>query len=651
MMLLQRLLLAIGLASSLAPASAAGEPHYIVQLSLQPALRELHVRMRVSLPAGAERRFQLGRGFAVKTMAIDGQTVDPVGQTWPLPTGRSVEIVYTATLPGLGAVQAIGELAPFADPEGSYVPLVRMNSGLAAGAFTYDVTVDVPAGQRAVAPGRLVEERESEGRSIARFVFEKPVWELSVFAGPYVVGETMHGPLRLRTYFPKDTENLLGDRYRSRVAHYLDVFSAAIGTYPHSEFDVVASPLPVGLGFPTLTYVSQTILPLPFMQERSLAHEVLHAWWGHGVAVDYERGNWSEALTTFMADYALAEESGEVAAREMRRRWLADFATLPAEQARPVKDFVARDHAASQVIGYNKGAMLFLMLRDEIGSQAFRAGIQRFWVNQQFRVAAWSDLRDAFEVAAGRPLDAFFRQWLERSDAPQLTLHGTERGDRAVGFTLTQSEPPYRLNVPVEIQTISGIERHVVSLDTVERRYSFRSAARITALRIDPGYRLFRRLPLDEVAPIIRSLVVAPNAVTIIADAPPEYRDVGRNIAVGLLEAGWRSGDVNSAMAANAPLLLVGTTLQVAEALKRAGLPSPPDQLAARGTARVWMARYRGDIPLLVVEGNDIDALSQTTAAIRHYGANSYLVFDGSKVIDRGVWLPTSLSLQVDFQN
>ena len=54
MMFLQRLLLAIGLAVSLAPAWAAGEPHYIVQLSLEPAMRELHVRMRVSLPAGAE---------------------------------------------------------------------------------------------------------------------------------------------------------------------------------------------------------------------------------------------------------------------------------------------------------------------------------------------------------------------------------------------------------------------------------------------------------------------------------------------------------------------------------------------------------------------------------------------------------------------
>ena len=153
-------------------------------------------------------------------------------------------------------------------------------------------------------------------------------------------------------------------------------------------------------------------------------------------------------------DYALAEESGEAAAREMRRRWLADFSTLPPEQARPLKDFVARDHTAFQVIGYNKGAMLFLMLRDEIGPQAFRAGIQRFWMNRQFRVAAWSDLRDAFEVAAERPLDAFFRQWLERPDAPQLTLRGAGRGDGTVDFTLMQSDPPYLLNVPVEIHTL-----------------------------------------------------------------------------------------------------------------------------------------------------------------------------------------------------
>lgn len=646
-MLLRLFLFAVGLFFFLAPAQAF-EPLYVVHLSLDPASREVRVRMQATLPAGAERRFGLSRGLILQALTVDGQTMDPAAHAWPVPTGRPVDIAYRARLPSLESARASPALTPFADPEGSYLRQI----GLIPGAFTYDVTIDVPAEQRAVAPGRLVEERQAEGRYIARFVFDKPAWELPVFAGPYVVGETMHGPLRLRTYFPKEADPLLGDRYRRQVGRYVDAFSKAIGAYPHGEFHVVASPLPVGLGFPTLTYVSRDILALPFMQERSLAHEVLHAWWGHAVAVDYESGNWSEALTTFMADYALAEESGEATGRDMRQRWVADFTTLSADQARPVRAFVARDHGASQVIGYNKGAMLFLMLRDEIGAPAFQAGIQSFWRDQQFRVAAWSDLRAAFEAAAGRRLDVFFRQWLERADAPQLTLGGVQRAeDGTLNVTLSQSEPPYQLAVPVEIETVAGAERRVVRLNAAEGRYALRPAARATALSIDPDYRLFRRLPLEEVAPIIRSLIVAPNALAVIAGTAPDIADAGRDLAAGLLEAGWRPSDVDQAMAAKAPLLLIGTAPRIADALARAGLPPPPNQLAGRGTARVWMARYGGDTPLLVVEGRDVDALRRAAAAIRHYGASSYLVFEGSKVVDRGVWPPTARPLRVELKD
>ena len=496
-----------------------------------------------------------------------------------------------------------------------------------------------------MAPGRLVEEREADGRYVARFAFDKPARELTVFVGPYVVGETMHGPLRLRTYFPKEQAEL-GERYRRQVARYIDGFSAAIGPYPHSEFHVVASPLPVGLGFPTLTYVSRQILHLPFMQERSLAHEVLHAWWGLAVAVDYERGNWSEALTTFMADYAHAEAAGDAPAREMRRRWLSDFAVLPGAQDQPVTAFRSRGHAASQVIGYNKGAMLFLMLRDEIGVAAFEAGIRRFWREQQFKVAGWRELQAAFEAEAKRPLDTFFRQWLERPGAPQLALRGVERTpDGAVKFTLAQSTPAYDLAVPLVIETATGVERHVVRLDTAEHHYALPPAARATALRVDPDYRLFRRLPLAEMAPIIRSLVVAPNAVTVIAGAES---DVARTVATRLLEAGFQPSALEQAVAAKAPLLLVGTAQEIANALARAGLPPRPQQLGDRGTARVWTARYGGDVPLLVVEGKDADALRQISAALRHYGADSYLVFEGSRVVDRGVWPPTARPLEVE---
>jgi hypothetical protein len=57
------------------------------------------------------------------------------------------------------------------------------------------------------------------------------------------------------------------------------------------------------------------------------------------------------------------------------------------------------------------------------------------------------------------------------------------------------------------------------------------------------------------------------------------------------------------------------------------------------------MDRYRGDIPLLVLEGEDVNALRQTIAT-RHYGASSYLVFEGRRVVDRGVWPPKARPLR-----
>ena len=149
-------------------------------------------------------------------------------------------------------------------------------------------------------------------------------------------------------------------------------------------------------------------------------------------------------------------------------------------------------------------------------------------------------------------------------------------------------------------------------------------------------------------APIIRSLVVAPNAVTVAAGTEP---DVARTVAARLLEAGFQPSELDKAVAAKAPLLLVGTTKDIADALARTGLPARPQQLGERGTARAWTARYGDDVPMLVVEGADADALRQVAAALRHYGADSYLVFEGSRVVDRGVWPPTARPLEVEFKN
>src|SRR6185503_18372100 len=152
--------------------------------------------------------------------------------------------------------------------------------------------------------------------------------------GPYVIREKLVSrenaeALRLRTYFYPDLEPL-AEGYLEDSQRYIALYSKKIGAYPHSAFSVVASPLPSGFGMPTLTYIGAQVLKLPFIRATSLGHEVLHNWWGNGVYADYARGNWSEGLTTFMADYFYKEQESAAAARDMRHGWLRDFAAVPA---------------------------------------------------------------------------------------------------------------------------------------------------------------------------------------------------------------------------------------------------------------------------------------------------------------------------------
>jgi hypothetical protein len=71
-----------------------------------------------------------------------------------------------------------------------------------------------------------------------------------------------------------------------------------------------------------------------------------------------------------------------------------------------------------------------------------------------------------------------------------------------------------------------------------------------------------------------------------------------------------------------------------------------PDQ----GSAQVWAARYGGDVPILVLSARDATSLAAMLPAIRHYGGESWLAFEGSKVIAHGTLPPAAEPLAFSFQ-
>lgn len=612
-----------GAAAASALACAAAEPDLSLAVRLDPATRELAATAEIARPP---------RGFR-----FTPHPALAVQRVTELPSGK-LRIEYGGVLPALdrgidfrGVLQA---LPPMAAPAGSFLGSGSGWYPQPSALFTYRVTVTLPAGQRGLVAGRLVSEELNQDVYRATFEYSAPAEGIDLMAGPYEVSEAFvelagGKRVRLRTYFYPELASLAGV-YLADSARYLERYGAAIGAYPFSEFSVVASPLPSGFGMPTLAYIGAQVLRLPFIRATSLGHEVLHNWWGHGVLVDYARGNWAEGLTTFMADYAYKEDDSAQAARDMRLGWLRDLAATPLASQRPLAEFRSRQHGADAVTGYGKSAMLFFMLRDAIGEDAFSRGIRRFWAQNRFATASWDDLRAAFEQASGRELRRFFAQWLERPGAPAVRIAAARHTAR-LEMRLVQAESAYALGLPVELLRDGRVETRWVQIDHQSQTLSLDVAKPPQAVRLDPDVRVYRRLDPEELPPILRQWILAASPTVLF----PRKIDAAGRLAKRFLESPFREVGRPGPQ----PLLIVGLHDDVDAALARLGLPPRPPEVAGKGTAQVWTVRGSA-MPAAVISARDAASLAALERPLPHYGAQSWLVFEGASAIARGSWPP-----------
>ena len=631
---------------------------YDITVHIDPATRELGGTSTITVEPGRPINLILARRFEVESITVDGKPAASPRTTdsllvWSLGTARSarrIEVRWHGLLEPLDTSldhrQTLSAAMPVTGAEGTFLPAAGAwyprERGLAQ---NYRVTLDLPQGQRGLVPGRLVDETETNGRYRARYEFAYPSEGIDLMAGPYQVEtrdiRTASGKnLSLRAYFHPQIAGLASG-YLDAVQDYIDFYESWIGEYPFTEFSIVSSPTPTGFGMPTLTYLGIDVLRLPFIRASSLGHEILHNWWGNGIYPGAAGGNWSEGLTTFMADYAYKEREGDPAAREMRVAWLRDFTAVPPGQDRPLAEFISRTHATSQIVGYNKAAMTFLMLRDLIGRDAFDRGVKLFWRDHRFKTASWDALRKSFEAASKRDLLAFFSQWLVRQGAPAVRIERAElvmepAGPR-VHFTLAQSEPAYQLRVPIAIRTEHGVEVRNFDLDRPSATFILDLEARPAELALDPDFRLFRRLSAGESPPILRQVMLDPSTVTVLPNVPASAREPAHLLAAKLQDHPPRVRP-DTERTGGVPLLVIGLDEKIDRWLASQQLPGMPDGLRNRGSAVVWTAALPQGKSMAVVSARDAEALAALARPLPHYGRKSYVIFDGGKAVASGVW-------------
>lgn len=619
-----------------------------IAVRLSPTDGGLRVHDRFAIGKQNSIDFTLAPWLNVESARLNGENVhvERAGDVWHIaaPGVETVEVELVLQgqipdLPNIEANQSVTEAV--SGPDGSYLPgYAAWIADTGHSRITYNLTVEVPLPYRAAATGRLVTEQTTAGLYRAVFTAELPAEPPSVFAGPYEIMERVADSLRLRTYFHRELSSLADD-YLTTAATYLARYESQIGPYPHRDFYIISSPLPVGLGFSNLTYVGRQVLPLPFMRGRSLAHEILHSWWGNGVTADYRSGNWAEGLTTYMADYALAADQSEAAAREMRLGWLRDYAALPQQQDMPVTDFTAKTHDAAQVVGYGKVAFIFHMLRRELGDEVFAAALRSYWQQYQHEVAGWAELRMAFEAAAGQDLAWFFDQWLERPGAPEIELvnarQSSQEGNHQVTVTLRQVQPLYRTRLTVMFETAAGTERSEILLERAEQTFTVSLKNPVLAIHIDPAFETFRKLLPGESPPILRDVTLSAEAVTIVPTGDKRLVETARRLAGRLLQREPEFVADLAELPANTPVLFIAGDADFG-LLPAAATFLEKSEIADAGTARAWTFRDAENRPWLVVTAQDASALEALLRSLPHYRNRSYVVFEDDTATRKGVW-------------
>ena len=626
-----------------------GAVHHDARVKADPVSGSVSLENTITVEAEGRVRLRLNAAFVIERLKLDGMTRSPMRQGDLLVVDVGSQGVHTIAINARAnlATKAQHEQPPFLTVEGGFFGLGWLGNPVGTAA-TYRIAVETPLPHIAVLPGRLEEEHRDGELYRAVFASQVPGEAPVLITGPFTVSEKAVGQVRLRTYF-HDELAPLAQGYLDDAARYVAHYADSVGPYPYPGFAMVSGPLPVGIGLPGMTYMGRRVLALPFIRATSLPHEVLHNWWGNAVGVDYEAGNWAEGLTTYQADHALAASQNQDGGQAKRLEWLRNFAALPPEADHPPIDFVTKAHDATQVVGYGKVAFIFHMLKVRLGDEAFARAIKRFYADNRNQRAGWADIQAAFEAETQEDLSAFFTPWLNQTGAPALVVQDASFGDGAVSFTLkqTQDRDAFPLSVPVEIRTPEGALHVTAQMDEKTKAFRVRVEGTPTALAVDPGFDVFRRLSADEVPPIFRDVTLRDDTLLIAPSTDATVMAAALTLGTALLE---REPDVRPATAAptgGVPLIVAGLEDDVRAYLERHALPLAPQDAAGPGDGRAFIARDAQGRTVMVVMARDLEALNGLARVLAHYKRRSFVIMDGGHVTAKGTFAPTKSPLIV----
>ncbi len=336
-----------------------------------------------------------------------------------------------APAPGSAAPPTPAPVLGNRNPDGAAPRLTRRNS---------DGTRPTTAPPAApVAPSPSAAPSSSGSRITYTFRVDQPEDAGTFVAGALQLFPVQAEGLNISVYLPPNEGTSASD-YGNAIGRIVNSFSDLFGALPNPKLTIAQIPdgtLPA-YSAPGLLLLSQREWG-QLANTRQLSNLVAGQWWGNQVMAASPSDVW---LTDGLARYSEALYVEQSAGRDGVNRALNDFAigalmyddTAPIGEAGNLMPFTP--NYTSVVV--NKGAMVFHMLREQLGDAAFSSLLRDYYKRYAGKAASLADFekmaQDHVVQAPAKPANFALGNTASAGSSSRPTLIKTRSGQRSIVF-------------------------------------------------------------------------------------------------------------------------------------------------------------------------------------------------------------------------
>ena len=300
--------------------------------------------------------------------------------------------------------------------------------------------------------------------------------------------------------------------YANSLAHIMSSFSDSFGPLENATNLAVAQ-MPDGSlqGFsaPGILFVSARQWTTKANDE-ILSQLAAGQWWGVRVLAASPADTWlTDGLTTYSGAMYAEQSDGVAGLHKMLEEYAIGALMYESTTTIAQADHLGLYSPQYRSIVSEKGALVFHMLRSELGDDAFTAVLHEFYKEYDGKTATIDDFEKVTATkvpAAPKDEDApfnllsFFAQWLNSTGVPEFTMtyttYRTPKGFKVVG-KIKQDLDTFRMPVEIRVETEGNPETKKVLVEGTTSDFEIVKFGRPKpqGITIDPNNNLLKSSP------------------------------------------------------------------------------------------------------------------------------------------------------------